>query len=103
MANRMSGKIALITGGGGGIGAAVGTLFCAEGGRVVLFDRDAEILNGTAAQMRAVAKSQVETYVGDVSDPEHAARAVAHAVKCFGGLNVLVNNAAVRNHSSVAD
>jgi meso-butanediol dehydrogenase/(S,S)-butanediol dehydrogenase/diacetyl reductase len=104
MANRMGGKTAIVTGGGGGIGAAIGALFCAEGGRIVLFDRDPKILGDTVDRLRsAIAPSQVESYVGDVSDPEHAARAVEHAVKCFGGLNVLVNNAAVRNHSSVAD
>jgi meso-butanediol dehydrogenase/(S,S)-butanediol dehydrogenase/diacetyl reductase len=104
MTNRMDGKTAIVTGGGGGIGAAIGALFSAAGGRVVLVDRDVEILCATAERLRSAAPDpQVESYVGDVSRPEDAAGAVEHAVKCFGGLNVLVNNAAVRNHSSVAD
>ncbi len=102
MGTRMTGKTAIVTGGGGGIGAAIGELFCAEGARVLLFDRDQAALQKTAEQIRGEVKgAAVETAAGDVSDPEHAARAVAQAVKAFGALNVLVNNAAVRNHSSV--
>lgn len=102
MGTRMTGKAAIVTGGGGGIGAAIGELFCAEGARVLLFDRDQAALQKTAAQIRAQVKgAAVETAAGDVSDPEHAGRAVAQAVKAFGALDVLVNNAAIRNHSSV--
>ncbi len=104
MKPRMSGKTALVTGGGGGIGATIGELFCAEGARVVLVDRDADILRRTVEHLRSRdPKAQVESVVGDVSDSDHAARAVEHAVKHFGELNVLVNNAAVRSHSSVAE
>ncbi len=100
----MTGKSAVVTGGGGGIGAAIGELFCAEGARVVLMDRDAEVLRQTVARLRSVApKAQIESYAGDVSEYDHAVCAVEYAVKSFGELNVLVNNAAVRNHSSVAD
>jgi 2-hydroxycyclohexanecarboxyl-CoA dehydrogenase len=99
---RLKGKVALITGGGGGIGAAIGQLFCQEGASVVLFDRDAEILNDTAAQLKLVhSSSRIETCVGDVSDAKAAGQAVDRALSTFGGLSVLVNNAAVRNHASV--
>jgi 2-hydroxycyclohexanecarboxyl-CoA dehydrogenase len=102
MSMRMRGKVALITGGGGGIGAAIGELFCREGASVVLFDRNAEILNETAAQMRSLhAGSKVEICAGDVTDLKAVDEAVGRAVSAFGGMSVLVNNAAVRNHSSV--
>jgi len=42
--NRVAGKVALITGGGAGIGAATGELVCAEGGMAVLVDADADAL-----------------------------------------------------------
>lgn len=104
MGTRMTGKTAIVTGGGGGIGAAIGELFCVEGGNVVLVDRDADTLSETVARLRTlVPKGQIESCVGDVSDYDHATAAVEHAVKHFGGLNVLVNNAAVRNHSSVEE
>jgi 2-hydroxycyclohexanecarboxyl-CoA dehydrogenase len=101
MNTRMKGKIALITGGGGGIGAAIGKLFCQEGASVVLFDRDDEILRNTRAELKSLhLESKIETCVGDVSDAKAATQAVDRALSAFGGLSVLVNNAAVRNHAS---
>jgi meso-butanediol dehydrogenase/(S,S)-butanediol dehydrogenase/diacetyl reductase len=100
----MNGKTAIVTGGGRGIGAVIGELFCAEGGAVMLFDRDPGTLNETVGHIRSqVPQARVETFVGDVSDAEHASQAVEQMVRTFGAFNVLVNNAAVRNHSSVAE
>src|SRR3954468_15918647 len=102
MNTRMKGKVALVTGGGGGIGAAIGQLFCQEGASVVLFDRNAEILSNTRARLKSLhSESKIETCVGDVSDAKAAMEAVDRALSAFGGLSVLVNNAAVRNHASV--
>jgi meso-butanediol dehydrogenase/(S,S)-butanediol dehydrogenase/diacetyl reductase len=99
---RIKGKAAIITGGGGGIGAAIGQLFCREGASILLFDRNAEMLNETAARLRSLhSGARVEVCGGDVSDPADVDRAVNQAVTAFGGLSVIVNNAAVRNHSSV--
>lgn len=104
MGTRMIGKTAIVTGGAGGIGAAIGELFCVEGGNVVLVDRDPDILREAAGRLRSLGSQvKVESYVGDVSNFDHATGAVEHAIKSFGGLNVLVNNAAIRNHSSVAE
>jgi meso-butanediol dehydrogenase/(S,S)-butanediol dehydrogenase/diacetyl reductase len=70
----------------------------------MLVDRDPKTLQETLGHIRSrVPQARVESYEGDVSNPNDAARAVERAVKTFGGLNVLVNNAAVRNHSSVAE
>ncbi|MDB5883616.1 MAG: short-chain dehydrogenase, partial [Ramlibacter sp.] len=49
---RLAGKVALITGGGGGIGAATAALFCAEGASVMLVDMDGEALERTAKSIR---------------------------------------------------
>lgn len=102
MNTRMKGKIALVTGGGGGIGAAIAELFCQEGASVVLFDQNAGLLEKTAARLRELCPhGAIETCAGDVSDPADSERAVRQALSAFGGLSVLVNNAAVRNHASV--
>lgn len=101
---RMEGKSAIVTGGGGGIGASICDLFCREGASVLIFDRNMEILAETSGRLKdKYAGAQIQTCSGDVSDPKDAERAVAQALSSFGTLSVLVNNAAIRNHSSVAD
>jgi len=102
--NRVEGKAALITGGGAGIGAATGELVCAEGGMAVLVDANADAL---AVTMKAIAQrvpgARVSTFAADVADAGAAARAVEHALQTFGRIDVLVNNAAMRNYSAIAD
>lgn len=102
--NRVEGKAALITGGGAGIGAATGELICAEGGMTVLVDANADTLAVTTkAIAQRVPGARLSTFVADVADAGEAARAVEHALQTFGRLDVLVNNAAMRNYSAIAD
>jgi meso-butanediol dehydrogenase/(S,S)-butanediol dehydrogenase/diacetyl reductase len=104
LTDRLKGKAALITGGGAGIGAATALLFCREGASVLLVDRDAKALAQTAAAIRAqLPQAKVAHFAADVADAVAAARAVAQAAEAFGRLDVLVNNAALRNYSAVAD
>src|SRR5688572_31102260 len=91
MTQRMAGKVALITGGAGGIGAAVGALFREQGAKVLLVDQTLTPQAGP------------DVLAADVTNPADADRAVAFALEKFGTLNVLVNNAAYRNTDSVAD
>jgi meso-butanediol dehydrogenase/(S,S)-butanediol dehydrogenase/diacetyl reductase len=101
---RLQGKVALITGGGSGIGAAAARIFCAEGAAVVLVDRDADALEETAAAIRGqMAGARVATYTAEVADEAQAPHAVAYGIDAFGRLDVLVNNAAMRNTSAIAD
>ena len=102
--NRVEGKAALITGGGAGIGAATGELICAEGGMALLVDANAEALAGT---MKAIAQrvpgARLATFAADVADAGAAVRACEHALQTFGRLDILINNAAMRNYSAIAD
>jgi meso-butanediol dehydrogenase/(S,S)-butanediol dehydrogenase/diacetyl reductase len=101
---RLSNKSALITGGGGGIGAAVAALFCAEGAAVMLVDASEQALARTAEQIAGeLPGARVATFRADVSDPARAAQAVEAATRAHGGLDILVNNAAMRNYSALAD
>jgi meso-butanediol dehydrogenase/(S,S)-butanediol dehydrogenase/diacetyl reductase len=103
-AQRLAGKVALVTGGGGGIGAATAALFCAQGASVVLVDASQEGLDRTLAMLREQQPdARAIGFQADVSDEARAREAVAEAVRAFGGLDVLVNNAAMRNYSPLAE
>ena len=102
--NRIKDKAVMITGGGSGIGAATGELVCAEGGRVMLVDTDAEALDTTkAAIVNGISGARVATFVADVAEADEAHRAVEQALGAFGQLDVLVNNASMRNYSAIAE
>jgi meso-butanediol dehydrogenase/(S,S)-butanediol dehydrogenase/diacetyl reductase len=101
---RLHGKVALITGGGGGIGAATARVFCTEGAAVVLVDANPEALAHTADELiRLNPSARVKTFAADVSSPDDATRAAELAADSFDRLDVLVNNAAMRNYSTLAN
>jgi 2-hydroxycyclohexanecarboxyl-CoA dehydrogenase len=101
---RLEGKVALITGGGAGIGAATARLFVAQGAAVMLVDSSAEALaRSAAAIVEAWPGARVQHCVADVADARAAEAAVQQALAAFGRLDVLVNNAAMRNNSALAD
>src|SRR5262245_39735343 len=84
---RLSSKVAIVTGGGSGIGAEICRRFVADGARVVLADCDADRGGAVARELGA---AFVEV---DVASDADAARMIATAVDRFGRLDVLVNNA----------
>lgn len=94
---RLEGKVAIVTGAGSGIGAATARLLAADGARVVLTGRRAELLDAVAAEMDGL------VVAGDVADPELPADVVRRAVEAFGRVDVLVANAARGYVGSVAD
>lgn len=104
MSGRVAGKAAIITGGGGGIGAATAGLFCAEGAQVLLVDMDAAALERTAARVREqVPGASVRVLAGNVADAATATQAAKQCVEAFGRIDVLVNNASMRNYAAFAD
>ena len=94
---RLDGKVALISGGGTGIGAAAARLFAREGASVVVTGRRLEPIEAVAAEVNGLAVA------GDTTDPSHATEAVAAAVATFGGLDVVVANAGIGFGGSVGD
>jgi len=87
----LAGRIALVTGGGSGIGRATAQRLAAEGACVVVADRNAESAAEVAAEL---GPADVAVPVGaDVTSEEEVAAAIAAAALAFGGVDLVVNNA----------
>jgi NAD(P)-dependent dehydrogenase (short-subunit alcohol dehydrogenase family) len=89
---RLSGQVAVVTGGASGIGAAIARRFAAEGAHQVIVGL-AEEQQRAAALIDELGRDAAVFLAGDVSVPDTAARAVALATEHYGGLDILVNNA----------
>jgi meso-butanediol dehydrogenase/(S,S)-butanediol dehydrogenase/diacetyl reductase len=94
---QLEGKVAIISGGGTGIGAATAATFAREGADVVVTGRRREPLEEVASQTGGVAVA------GDATDPAHATEAVRVAVDRFGGLDIVVANAGVGYGGTAGD
>ena len=92
--NRLAGKVALITGGGSGIGRATSLLFAAEGARVVVVDVKSGPAQETAGMVRD-AGGDAAPFAADVSKAKEAEAMVRFAEETFGALHVAFNNAGI--------
>jgi 2,3-dihydroxy-2,3-dihydro-p-cumate dehydrogenase len=88
----LSGRVAVVTGAGRGIGFAIAERLAREGAALVLADLDAGLL-GAAAKQLAADGAQVATVPGDLAHQEAAAHTIGAATDRFGRLDILVNNA----------
>jgi 3-oxoacyl-[acyl-carrier protein] reductase len=94
MSDDFSGKVALVTGGGNGIGAATCRAFAVCGARVAVLDRDAAAAQRVAADITGRG-GRAEAYPLDVSDRDEFARLAAAVTESTGGIDILVNGAGV--------
>jgi NAD(P)-dependent dehydrogenase (short-subunit alcohol dehydrogenase family) len=92
---KLSGKVALITGGSRGIGRAIAAAYAREGASVFICARGADDLHQAIADIRATGGGEAHGRVGDKGDAAHAKAIVQGAVEQFGKLDVLVNNASL--------
>jgi NAD(P)-dependent dehydrogenase (short-subunit alcohol dehydrogenase family) len=91
---RVEGKVALVTGSASGFGRATAVRFAEEGARVVVVDVDAT-KGAETVELVAGAGSEGLLVIEDISTVDGARAAVAKGAACFGGLDVLVNNAGI--------
>ena len=90
----LDGKVAVITGGAGGCGAEYGRGLAAAGAAVVLADLDGERAEAHAQELRAQGRQAVGVRV-DITDPDAAEAMVQRTRDEFGGVDILINNAAL--------
>jgi NAD(P)-dependent dehydrogenase (short-subunit alcohol dehydrogenase family) len=100
--NRLTGKVAIITGAAGGIGAATAEAFGREGARLLLADLDLDAVSVLADRLRAEG-GEARAIQADIGDEASVRRMVGASVAAFGGLDILYNNAAATAMASTAD
>jgi NAD(P)-dependent dehydrogenase (short-subunit alcohol dehydrogenase family) len=90
----LSGRVALVTGGGSGIGEACVKRLAEAEASVLIVDRDGENAGRVRDEVTGAGRA-AEVFVADLTDRGACAGAVAHAVRTFGGLQIAVNNAGI--------
>ncbi|MFZ6047687.1 SDR family NAD(P)-dependent oxidoreductase [Pseudomonas sp. CR3202] len=90
--NMLQGKVALVTGGGQGVGQGIAYSLAAEGAKVAVAGRTRVTLEETCTEIRRRGGTALAVEC-DVMNPADIDRCVAEVVEAFGGLNILVNNA----------
>lgn len=100
----LSGRIALVTGSGGGIGKAIAKKFASEGACVVLSDNNAERLAEAKQEfIQLFGKDVVAASILDVTNATTIQSTVKDAALCFGGLDLIVNNAGLSISKTIED
>jgi len=103
MTRRLDGKVALISGTGGGIGQAAALLFAGEGATVVGTDINPEAATSTQKLVEDSGYAMLSVAPLDVSTPEAARAWVNEAVEAYGGFDILYNNAGDTRFAPFAD
>ncbi|MGH7006728.1 MAG: SDR family oxidoreductase [Alphaproteobacteria bacterium] len=95
----LSGKVAVVTGGGSGIGAAVASAFIVKGAKVAVLDINSELAGAKAKELGDNAKP----FACDVSDAPSVQAAITDVMAAFGGIDIVVNSAGVAILAPAAD
>ena len=96
---RLDGKVAIVTGGGSGIGKSITVLFAKEGADVVIIGRNEEALKETCK----LNEKKISYVVGDITKEENIKKLLDYVTKKFGKLDILVNNAGISIDKSIKE
>ena len=96
---RLDGKVAIVTGGGSGIGKAIALSFAKEGADVVIIGRKEETLKETCN----LNEKKITYVIGDITKDESIKNLVEYVTKKFGKLDILVNNAGLCIYQSLKE
>ena len=99
---KLDNKVAIVTGGGTGIGYKIAMTFAGEGADVVVCGRTMSTLEGVAEEIRALGRKSLAIPV-DVSDREQVRKMVKQALEAFGKIDILVNNAGIGPRGLIID
>lgn len=110
MAGRLDGKVAIVTGAGTsahsptsvGIGRAIALVLAREGAAVLLVDKNAANAHDTLGAIESEG-GRAATFVGDITSEASCEAMVEAAKERFGGLDILVNNAAISKHKAITE
>lgn len=108
MTGRLEGKVAIVTGAGSagagiGIGQAISMVLGREGASVLLVDRIAERAEATRQAMEQQLAGRAGCFTGDVASADDCEAMVGSAIEQFGGLDILVNSAAISKPASIVE
>jgi 3-oxoacyl-[acyl-carrier protein] reductase len=99
----IGGKVAIVTGGSQGIGKAIATQLASEGVRTVISARNFENLRHAAAAIASTTQGEVLPLEADVTRVDQVKKLVADTVNAFGGVDILINNAAGSGSGAFAE
>lgn len=91
----VAGKVAIVTGGGGGIGAAIAEMLSREGALAVLVDLDADAVSAASATINARRPNTTRAVTADVTDPAEIRRTIEYAETEFGPVDMYFANAGI--------
>lgn len=100
---RLQNQVAVVTGAGRNIGEAIGKLFAQEGARAAIVDLDESRGRRVADEINAVSPARAISLVCDVASAASVDKMVQSVVSQFGGIDILVNNAAWTDHKTLFD
>src|SRR5262245_35537988 len=101
--NRIEGRVAIVTGGAKGIGKAIASSLLEHHGKVLICARNKAEIEGCVAELRAKSRGEIAGMACDVRNLEQVKELAAFAAERFGGIDILVNNAAVGLFASISD